>query len=130
VIGDVRFHDRQQVRRDGYVTDAGIALGRSDDHLAVGAYHGAPNLDSGVLQVDVGAAQLGQFAESQTAPGGQQHQQTVALRPGYNERLELGKGQRFDLVDSLRVPSTADMAGVRDDQAVMLRMARMVRSSP
>ena len=52
-------------------------LGPCTARPLLAADHAAPHVDDAVLHVDVGAAQLGELAEPQRAPGGQQHHQPV-----------------------------------------------------
>ena len=82
------------------------------------------------LGVDVVAAQLGQLAEPQAAPRGQQHHQPVALGHRLREGLELGEGRGLDLLHALGVARAADVARVEVDQLVADGVARIVRSSP
>jgi hypothetical protein len=61
-------HGGQQMRRDGYVTPAGIGLRAFHLSPGFGSHHAAPNMHYAGLDVDVGASQFGQFTESQAAP--------------------------------------------------------------
>ena len=79
--------------------------------------------------VDVFAAQLGQLAEPQTAPGGEQHHQPVPLGHGVNDRRQLLEGGGLGLVTRLACPAPRIWHGFATRMSSLTAEAQMVRSS-
>ena len=53
--------------------------------------------DRFLVEVDVAAAQAGEFPEPEPAPGGEQHQEPVPRRHGVGENTRIGSGPGWKL---------------------------------
>ena len=93
-------------------------FGPLDDTAAHGAGDAAADADDLVPDVDIGAAQLGQLAEPQRAPGGHQDHQLVAAGNLGRYRLQLGQGRGADCLGAFGLPGPAYAAGVRCDHVI------------
>lgn len=68
---EVLFEHRDEVRRDGDISGAGVALGCADESLSGGSGDAAADVDDAVLQVEVASAELGDLSEPECAPRGE-----------------------------------------------------------
>jgi hypothetical protein len=114
---DVLSHHRHQVWGYGDVAGAGCALRGRHNPVSVDSDDTATDTDHAASQVDVVAAQLGQFPEPECAPG---REQPIPFRSGRgDDRRQLLEGGRFNLDDAARASGTTDMGRVDDDQLVL-----------
>jgi hypothetical protein len=118
VVVEVVLQGGGQVWREGDVTASGGALGGGDHVLAVDPGHRAVHLDDAPLQVEVFAAEFGDFAEAEAAPGGQQDHGLPVWGHSLNqpgEFFESGGGDGHDAAGG----AAADVGGVGRDLAVV-----------
>ena len=77
---------------------SGGRLGCGDEPLAGNGDSGLLDGDGAVDEVEVAAAQGGEFAEAEAAPCGQQHDEPVTWRHRVGERPHLGDGEQRDVL--------------------------------
>lgn len=96
---------RNQMGRDGHVTDAGLTLRRANRHLPVDANDSATNAKHPLSEIQVLAPQFDQLAKAQAAPRADEDERTEAVGHRRKDRFELGQRCRLDAPSTPRTAS-------------------------
>ena len=92
VGGEVGADLGEEVRKDSHGLGAGGGLGSSHFRLTARPGHGAPDSDEPMQEVDVLAAQFGEFPEPQGAPSREMDHQSVSVGHGLGDLCQLDEG--------------------------------------